>query len=462
MRRAVALVVVAGLAVLVWRAPPPPPPPAPAFGDVEIVEGGDVEASVWYCPWAASGAVRDGYFGLASAATTDALVTVPSPVPGERPDRLEVHLDGPDARIVDLLEVIDVRRGDTPGLVEFTSGPAAAAAVIWADAFVTGDRCSRAVPKRWYLVGGTTAQDRFLTLRLFNPLAEDAKASVSAVSEFGPGAIPELEGLPVPGRSWVTVELGPLLPFLDTAALLVDVDEGVVVPSVIVADAKGEASWPGTGPATTWWFPVVTDGRLTPALELLDTGDGATVVIDLYTPTGVVRDAYSVELEAGRPLRLPLGDLAAPPFGVGLRASAPVVAAVTAVSPEAEPLEETAPGEEPAVPAPRPPGRAGTVGAAEAALRWLLPGVGGVADLTSTVWLLNPAEDETTVGLTPLGGGGSPEKVVVPAGSVVGVPAAGSDEEVVGYLVEASSPVVVAWSAAGERGVMLVAGTALR
>ena len=172
-------------------------------------------------------------------------------------------------------------------------------------------------------------------------------------------------------------------------------------------------------------------------LAVTNPGDEpATVVIDLHTPDGPGLEAATITIPPNEPFRLNLADLAAGAFGVRLQADRSVAAVLVA--------DDAA-------------GVAATTGARAAAVRWLLPGAGTAVDAVTTLWVLNPFEEQATVTIQALGPDAPPaEKVIVGPGAVRQVVAAGPGT--VGYSVEGSVPLVVSWSVQAPRGIALVAG----
>jgi len=489
LRRLLALVAVVALTLLAASQAAPAPREEPAFGGTQPPEpeGAVSKSSVWYCSWVDSGGVRDSIYGVASVVDVDVTISLPSPVPNEPPDTFDFDIVGPGARGIDTSVI--VRRGEAPGIVEFDDGPASAATVMWADALASGDRCVVSVPKLWHLPGGTTRIGAFLSLRLFNPFPENAKVTVNAVSEFGNVPLPELEGFDVPGRTWRTIDLSQIIPLFDDVAVTVSTSQGIVIPSLVLADSAGEASWPGTGLSTTWEFPVAVDGGLAPFVAVSNTGGvAAEVIVDIFTPDGSILDAAARTVEPGTPLRISLGEFADPPFGVRVRSSVPIAAVVQgtelvatdadegdeeapppdAPADDASPADEASPDEaspdgEVALAEEAPiRGLAGTVGAIEPARRWMIPAVGLVPETTATIWVMNTGGSPATLTVTPLGDESeTPDKVRVEPGSVLGLPV-GSPlvTGASGYSIDATEPVSVAWSLAGPRGVAYIAGVA--
>jgi hypothetical protein len=460
MKRIVALLLVAGAVAGAYVLPAPDSPPGPDFVGPEIRESvASAAASVWYCPWVASGALRDSAAMLAAAVPVDAELTLPQQIAGEEPDVDSVGLDDAGALVVDIGDI--VRRGDTPLYVEFSNGPAAAAAVVTSNEILTGDACVARIPKVWELPGGTTREGRTLTLRLFNPFPELAKVTVNGTSESGETGLVDLQNLDVEGRTWQDVGLNALVPLLDDLSLTVTSSEGFIIPALVLGGTTDEASWPGAAPRTYWEFPVATiSAEFPPSLILTTAGAGpATATIDVYTELGVTPDARQVEVTPSIPRRVDLSDLADGALGVRVRSSVPVAAVIVAEESVAvlEPTEEEGQiDEEVEASGDR---IAGTIGISAAATRWLVPGVQAVRSAESTLWLLNTGAEAATVTLQPLGVRPLPaiKESVAPA-SLLAVPL-GYDVSVGGYLIESSAPVSAAWSAVNPNGLMFVTGT---
>jgi hypothetical protein len=464
MRRLLLLVVAAGLTALAVIVPRPAAPDGPEFTGASPVDlTGDPQGSVWYCPWMNAGAVRDAYLMIATEVDLEAQVTLPSPVPNEEPDQALVGIAGPGA---DPLEVASiVRRGDAPGFVEVDNGPTGVASVVTSETILTGDRCVSSVPKLWHLPGGTTRPDRTTLLRLFNPFPEPAKVTIAGTSEFGETGLAGLSSVDVPGRTWMDVQLNEIVALLDELSLTVSSEQGLVIPTLVVATELDEASWTGTGLSNTWEFPVVTQTGLVPSLVVSNPNDVAVdVEIDVYSAEGATTAIRSLTVPPGTPVRSDVSDLGNDFFAVAIRASEPVSAVVVAedrpdlIAEEDTAEDETttteAEGEQEAV----PQRIAGTVGNPVAATRWLLPGPGGIRTATSTLWVLNTGEQPATVDARPLGAETFDSTTIeVPAGSLQRLVLA-QGGAVSGYLLESTAPVSAAWSIEAGQGVAFLAG----
>jgi hypothetical protein len=228
----------------------------------------------------------------------------------------------------------------------------------------------------------------------------------------------------------------------------------LVIPTVIQGRAADEASWPGTGLSTEWTFPTATLAGLTPRLAVWNPNDTPVdVEVDLYTRTPGVTTPFTATIEAGRPLTFPIGDQSSGAVGVRVRASGAVAAAIVAedVPIEAAPDEDA----EPVVEMTRV---AGTVGAPQEALSWLLAGAGGQLGGDSSIWVLNTSDQPVTVTLQPLGDEAlTADKVRVEPHSVRRIRLT-SSPGVGGYRVDAAVPVTASWSLQSSDAVALFAG----
>ncbi len=393
-------------------------------------------AGVWYCPVAVATLERDTLISVAATERATAAFTFPNPVPGEEAETARFELDAPGALSVLVSDV--ALRGDAPGLIEFTTRSAASFAEVVEEAGRSGDVCLAAAPKVWYVVGNSTGEGERLTLRLFNPFPEPAKLRLLAFSEIGIEPLPEVQSITISARSWRDFPLDDALRFRDSLAFTISAEEGLAFPAVLVGDDIDTASWPGTRLADTWEFAAARVAGLTPRLVVANPGeDDLTATLDVFTAEGGQEEALTIDLPATTPTVVPLEGLTDAPFGLRVRASGPVAAALIASGPA---------------------GLGGTVGRATQATTWLLPGGDSNPDGVSTVWLLNSGESQATVTVQPLGVQIAATKLIVPPRTVRQVIA---DAESSGYLVESTAPVTAGWTAEGPEGVTFTAGAPL-
>lgn len=480
MRRALLLLLAGLVAFLGVLQIAPAPDSGPDFATTEEVEpdGAVSSRSVWYCPWVEAGDVVDSDIVVATDVNVDVRITLLDPLTNEPPTVANYSIVGPGALGIDTGELL--RRGESPALVEISDGPAAAASLEWGDALLSGDRCIVSTPKVWYLTGGATKTGTFTELRLFNPFAENAEVVVTAFSEFGVDLISDLDGFDVAGRSWTTIDMEQYLPFRDELAFTVATTKGLVIPVIVRTDERGEAMWPGSSPSETWDFPIVTTGGLEPFIAVLSAGqDDIRVTVDILMSDGSVVGAREIVIDSSLPALIPLSDLATAPYGVRLRATAPIAASVIAVLPidpgegadgegidpagDAEESTTTTIEGETTTTVPEIEtfirGLAGTVGIATPSLEWIVP-IDALPGNTTTMWLMNYGPEAVSVVLEPLGEveiPASEQAFIVEPGTIFGVEV-DVGIGIFGYHVVSTGPISVAWEMSGDRGAVLVSG----
>ncbi len=445
----------AALVLFAVSLPKPPTPDGPDFAEiVETDTEASAQPSVLYCPWINSGATRDTRVVAAFLADVDVVFTHPDPRVGEPPDIGQLNLDGPGAVIQDIAEIVN--RGDAPGFIEFSTGPATAASVVRGEASLSGDRCIGSSPRLWHIAGLTTRDGYDLTLRLFNPFPENAKVQVRAASELGSEALPDLAEIDVVGRTWTDIDVAASIPFLDNLVLTVGTEEGVVIPTVIQRLDNEEANWNGTGLSTEWLFPTAALAGLSPRLSVWNPGeDPVDVEVDLFSRSAGFGSVFTGTVEAGRPIDFPLVDQSSGAVGVRVRATGPVAAVVVA-----EDVPPDTPGGEDET-VEQPPRRiAATTGSPEPALRWLLPGAGGFLGGDSSLWLLNTSAEAVTVTVQPLGRAGlAADKVRLEPTSFRRIRLT-PNANIFGYRIESLIPITASWSLQNDDAVALFAGVA--
>ncbi|MEN8239396.1 MAG: hypothetical protein ABFR53_09370, partial [Actinomycetota bacterium] len=171
------------------------------------------------------------------------------------------------------------------------------------------------------------------------------------------------------------------------------------------------------------------------------------------------------------PALIPLEDLAAAPYGVRVKATAPIVATVVASVPDAQyedgegSLEDAAPtttlGESDTTVATEEEfvrGLAGTTGIPELATSWIVP-LETLPGSETTLWMMNSGVDAATVGVVALSEDEfvTQETVQIAPGTVVPIPVP-NGIGVFGYRLTSDVPISAAWEIVGDRGVALAAG----
>ena len=432
----VALGVVAGVALLL---PPPPDAPEPLAGVVIDRPGieSPIDASIWYCPWAQASADRDSFMAVASVTPADAEFTFPVAIPGEPADTASTATLGPGASGIVLSDI--AQRGDSPALIEFSDGPAAAAVTVIGDV-VTADQCVAQGPDEWFFVGGSTMTGETLTLRLFNPFPEVAKVTVTGFSEIGVEALGDLRSISVNPRSWRDIPFEELLRQRQTLVLSVRPEEGLVVPALSFGAGADEAWWVGTGLSASWELPVAQAAGTESAIVIANPGlSDVEVTIDLYGEGVSYPSAFTFTIPPESPLRVGLSEVDADVLAARVSATSPVAVGVVGV------------------------GSAGTgvtAGATAPARGWLLPGLRTQGLDVGTLWLLNTSDEpvSATVGVLT-GSDVLNTRVTLEPGRVVLIPV--EDEDALGYFVSAPEPFSAGWTVTGPSGIGFATGVAV-
>lgn len=472
MRRIVLLVlaVAAVVAGVVQTGPEAAPAPEFELSQADQADGAEANPTVWYCPWIEAGDILDSAISLASDVDVAVNLTLLDPLANAKPSIFPFDLAARSATAIDTGVVL--RKGESPAIVEISNGPAAVTSLQWADGLVSGDKCTVSVPNEWYLPGGSTKTGSFTQLRLFNPFADNAEVEITARSEFNLDLIPDLAQIDVAGRSWATIDFEPFLPFRDELSIKVVSTTGFVIPVMVRTDEHGEASWNGSSPSLTWEFPVASPGKLEPSIAVVTAGDDdVTVTIDIVTEAGIIVDAREITLDSTAPALIPLEDITAAPYGVRVRATAPIVATVVASVADAPEndgegsIDDATPsttiaGTETTVATEEDfiRGLAGTTGIPELSTSWIVP-LETLPGSDTTLWIMNSGVDAATVSVVALSEDEfvSDETVQIAPGTIVPIAVPGGIG-VFGYRLTSDVPISAAWEIVGDRGVALISG----
>jgi hypothetical protein len=286
-RRWPILVVVLGLlgaGIAAGHATSAPAERVAAPTDAAQTAAANALTSEWFCPGLpASFPNRDQTLTLSNlgADATDAVVTI-DPDDGTEPVQRTVSVPGNSVRSFDRATLAATSRTDTgaatgkggppplptgPLVVEPLSPSVVVQQGLENEQTLDLMTCATTTSTDWYFAAGTTVRGVSEWLMLDNPASTDARVDVAVRSEVGLRLLPELQGIDVPGRSRVVVEVHNQAVRQERVALAVHAVVGRVVASETMQFAQasgppGVASTVGTlAPAKRWWF---TDGRAVP------------------------------------------------------------------------------------------------------------------------------------------------------------------------------------------------------
>jgi hypothetical protein len=421
-RAGVAGIVAVLLALTVggWRlqaAQPGPGPGAPTAGRVATAGG----SHAWYC--AAGTSVKsgqaDGTLVLANSGSEVLRGTATfyanqsgkkTPAPVSRPVAI-----GPYGR--GSLRIGDVLAAPFAAATVVFLGPGGSAELLVSGSLGTSAApCATAPSPDWYLAAGTTKAGASALLALFNPFPEDAIADLSFADDAGQVAPSEFQGVFVPGRSLVMVDLGSHLIEQAAVSTTVGVRAGRLVAAGLQLDSiPGQVGvslvTAAPAPAPAWWLP---DGVVGPGLaeqiHVYDpTGDPARVTVDAHLSRGQsapfrldLAPGGQQVLDLSAQPRIPAGD----DFSISVRSQgAPVVVERTVVV--GSPAARTGAAEMLASPGTARRWQVTAGGATSTQDEWLVVADPGGAAATVRVSYLNQGAERTVPGLG---------QVVVPAG----------------------------------------------
>lgn len=284
------------------------------------------------------------------------------------------------------------------------------------------------------VAGASTSQGEIFTVALANPFAGTARADLVAASEIGTESDPSLEGVVVPPRSLITVDLSSLLPGRQVMSVSVETTAGRLIAGAVHEGAGEVAAMQGIAPDVDWFLPIPDLADLTMSVVLFAPGTAEVPFqLDVYGPDGLFEAMLDGTVPARGQTVVPVADLLEGPGTVRVVAAGPVGAVLT--------LEGEA-------------ARAMIPGVSSPAPTWLLPGAGELG--ATRVHVFNPGEIDVTASLVDQGGDPLATEPV-PAGRMITLSLPAGE----GARVEADGEVVVTWATATGEGVAGDAGRSL-
>jgi hypothetical protein len=350
----------------------------------------------WFCPGGplASPTEADISLSLANPNDTavDARITAhPQAGLGVEQSEREVTIPPHGTTAVRLGEILD-RNVPAAGTVDvFGGGVVVNQAIRTPEGVATGPCASKAA-ERWYTAAGSTAAGTSLYLTLFNPFPGDAIADLSFSSDQGRAVPVDLQGVVIPARTVVVVDIGDKVRRREAVAAEVSVRQGRLV--------VGRNYRKGTGSSTAlaspsvgqqWWFAsgVRAEGLISRLQIANPSEEDSEVVVELRLEKGAV-EPLTVTVPAKERAEVNLDDRIIPagvPYGISVRSENQVPIVVE------RSVESRS-------------GRTDVFGARLTGLRWLAPSPGprGADNLA----VLNASEGEASFRVIALDGRGTP------------------------------------------------------
>ncbi|HLY82820.1 MAG TPA: DUF5719 family protein [Acidimicrobiales bacterium] len=298
-----------------------PAPAGPVVQAVPVAAPASALSSVWFCAGATGqpSNVADGSLAVANATPSPlhgmvTFVGSHGPVQGTA---LDV---GPYGRT--LVPETDAGAGlpAIGAIVDLDGGGAAAEQVVTGTQGLATAACASTGSDHWYFADGTTQENSTLLLSLMNPYPEDAVVDLSFVTEQGVEQPADFQGLVIPARALIGVDVGTHLRRRARVATTVSARTGRVVAwktqevNPLPRNAPGQPSpgqpagdsapvrTPGltlvlgaVSPGTTWWWP---DGLA---------ANGFVERYQIYNPGSAAADVslrFALDQGSAEPIRL--------------------------------------------------------------------------------------------------------------------------------------------------------------
>lgn len=251
-----------------------PPDPMP------VAASDDASLSTFYCASATGSGNRDIHRSVLVVSNTseEARTGTVTAYP-EDGDEVEVPIDlaAGSRWSLDPAEITDASRLGL--LVEVDGGEVAASMVVSSDEGSDVAACSSSAGPDWYIPAASTTLDARAVLTLFNPFPDDAVVRV----EFATGdeiRVPQgFEGVPVPARSVVALDVTDVVTVRTDFATAVEARSGKVIAELL---QKFDGSEGRDGLALTLGAPAPQEVWFFPAA---DTGDDLAQTFAIYNPT---------------------------------------------------------------------------------------------------------------------------------------------------------------------------------
>ncbi len=252
--------------------------------------------------------------------------------------------------------------------------------------------CASAASDRWYDAVGSTAAGSSLLLPLLNPFPDDAIVGLAFSTDQGRTVPGDLQGLVVPARSVVVVDVGEHVRRRDAVATEVVARRGRLVVGRNFRKGTGSSTaLAAPSPASTWYLPggVRIEGVANRLVVANPSDQDAEVSVELRLQEGAI-EPFSLAIPAQDRAELNLDDARVPrgvPYTITVRSleDVPVVA------------ERSTEGR---------PGRSDVLGARVPDRAWVAvaPGPRGQDALA----IYNAGEGQAEISVTPLDGDGVP------------------------------------------------------
>ena len=332
--------------------------------------------------------------------------------------------------------VVDVAAvGVAAGLVEFPSEASAAGAVVLGTQSFSADVCPSVPFRQTLLAAGSTLSGQQFDVQLMNPYAGEVIVDMAAFSDSGMESTDRLEGIVVPPRSSIVLDMDDLLPGREFLSVIISTERGSVIAFGRMEVGSDSAIWSAVPGAQDWFVPLPRTAGLRQIVISTDSAAEVAYQIDLYGPEGLIPAFEEGVIPARGSVRFDIDAVAPEASGVRVIATAPIATFIKVES-------ET--------------GLGITSGVTAVATRWFLPGVLVVPESQGEIVLMNPGSEEAVVVVAERRASSTAWEVSLPADSAISFPL--SDRAANGVAVDSDVPIVVLWVSDRGDSIALSAG----
>ena len=263
------LLIVAVVAVVAeQRVAPEESPPQPLDVGAPVAAPPAALSSTWFCAGATAekNGRADGMIWIANAndVAVDATVTFVPMVGAGEPKVVETSIAANSRRFLRHAE--HVTAPFAAAMVEIDGGDVAVEHSISGPTGEDHAPCASKASEEWHFADGSTARDATLLLAMFNPFPDDAVAELAFTHEEGRATPAVFQGIVVPARGLVIVDVGSQVRRREQVSSTVQVRTG----RLVVDRIQLRSERPRRGAALTlgapsggdvWYFPEGAKGE---------------------------------------------------------------------------------------------------------------------------------------------------------------------------------------------------------
>jgi hypothetical protein len=229
---------------------------APAPDVQPLAADPGARSDAWFCPGGPTDRVDQGDTTLVLAnngtSPVEAVVTALPSTGANKEVAVKNVVVGPAASLT--VRLADLLGGAAPAGATVVAGPTVVAhQLLKAPEGLVSSPCASSASDHWYTAAGSTAAGTSHFLSLLNPFAGDAIADLAFSTDQGRTIPADLQGVLVPGRSLVVIDVGDKVRRRDEVAAEIVLRRGRLIvgrsyrkgtaTSVAIASPSADATW---------------------------------------------------------------------------------------------------------------------------------------------------------------------------------------------------------------------------